>query len=112
MIIHKHKYSLLISDELLPQNFTDDIKNNFVRSIRYKTVHQQAETMLYQYSYYNDNVNINNVPIYYLSPNTIISIKDELSKIIGYYIINKINISLAYNGMMQIAAIKSPERIY
>jgi len=56
--------------------------------------------MLYQYSYYNDTVNINHVPIYYLVPNTIVSIKDELSKIIGYYVINKINISLSYNGMM------------
>ena len=68
--------------------------------------------MLYQYSYYNDTVNITTVPIYYLQPNTIISIKDELSKIIGYYIMDKINISLTYNGTMQITSIKAPERIY
>lgn len=90
----------------------NDIKNNMSRSIRYKTVHSQADDMLYQYSHYNDTVNINAVPIYYLQPNTIISIKDELSKIVGYYVMNKINISLAYNGMMQITAIKSPEKIY
>ena len=94
--------------ERLPNN----IKQNFARSIRGKSVHQQADDMLYQYSYYNDTVNISSVPIYYLQPNTTISIKDELSKIIGYYIMDKINISLAYNGMMQITAIKSPERIY
>ena len=92
--------------------FPQNIKQNFVRSIRSKTVHDQADTMLYQYSYYNDNVNINNVPIYYLQPNTIISTKDELSRVTGYYVMNKISISLAYNGMMQITAIKSPERIY
>ena len=94
------------------KNFPNNIKENFVRSIRTKTVHDQADAMLYQYSYYNDTVNINNVPIYYLQPNTIISTKDELSRVTGYYVINKINISLAYNGIMNITAIKSPERIY
>ena len=91
---------------------TNNIKQNFVRSIRQKTVHDQADDMLYQYSYYNDTVNINNVPVYSLQPNTIISTKDELSRVTGYYVVDKINISLAYNGMMQITAIKSPERIY
>ena len=89
-----------------------NVKQNFIRSVRYKTVHDQADNMLYQYSYYNDTVNISSVPIYYLQPNTIISTKDELSRVTGYYVIDKINISLAYNGMMQITAIKSPERIY
>ena len=97
-------------DEL--EAFPHNIKQNFVRSIRSKTVHDQADTMLYQYSYYNDNVSINSVPVYYLQPNTIISTKDELSRVTGYYVISKINISLAYNGMMSITAIKSPERIY
>jgi hypothetical protein len=62
--------------------------------------------MLSQYSYYNDTVNITSIPIYYLQPNTRISVKDELSNIIGHYIMNKINFSLAYNGTMQITAIK------
>lgn len=87
-------------------------QENFIRSVRGKNVHSQAEEMLNQYSYYNDNVNLTGVPIYYLQPNTIISIKDELSHIIGYYIMNKINFSLAYNGTMSITAIKSPEQIY
>ena len=91
---------------------SDEIKQKFSRSARGKTIHEQADKMLYQYSYYNDNVSISNVPIYYLQPNTIISIKDDLSQIIGYYIMNKIDISLAYNGLMNINAIKSPERIY
>ena len=91
---------------------SNQARDSMIRTIRAKSVHQQANDMLYQYSYYNDTVNISAVPIYYLQPNTIISIKDELSKIIGYYVMNKINISLAYNGMMQITAIKSPQKIY
>ena len=67
--------------------------------------------MLYQYSYYNDTVNLNSVPIYYLQPNTIISTKDELSKVTGYYVINKINISLAYNGTMSITMTQALTRV-
>lgn len=104
--------NILESDDIDKTNFISNIKQNFTRSIRHKTVHDEADNMLYQYSYYNDTVNLNSVPIYYLQPNTIISTKDDLSKVTGYYVINKINISLAYNGMMQITAIKSPERIY
>lgn len=104
--------NILESDDIDTTGFISNIKQNFIRSIRYKTVHDEADNMLYQYSYYNDTVNLNSVPIYYLQPNTIISTKDDLSKVTGYYVINKINISLAYNGMMQITAIKSPERIY
>ena len=87
-------------------------QESFIRSIRGKTVHEEAESMLYNYSYYNDSVNITSIPIYYLQPNTLISVKDNLSKIIGYYIMNKINISLAYNGTMSLTTIKFPERIY
>ena len=107
---YKEAYSL--KDGYVYIIISDELKNKMVRSIRARSAHDEADNMLYQYSYYNDTVNINSVPIYYLQPNTIISIKDELSQIIGYYVMNKINISLAYNGMMQISAIKSPERIY
>lgn len=118
----KEKYITIIKElgftEESFYSFCDSFKDNnikqniFIRSVRGKSVHEQAEEMLYQYSYYNDTVNITTVPIYYLQPNTMISIKDDLSKIVGQYIISKINISLAYNGMMQITTIKSPERIY
>ena len=86
--------------------------SSLVRSVRGRSAHQEAENMLYQYSYYNDTVNITAVPIYYLNPNTLISIKDELSNIIGYYVMTKINLSLTYNGTMSITAIKTPEKIY
>ena len=90
----------------------EDFCNTLVRTIRGRSAHQEIENMLYQYSFYNDTVSITSIPIYYLNPNTLISIKDELSNIIGYYIMTKINLSLAYNGTMTIAATKTPERIY
>lgn len=95
-------------DESKFSNFLE----NLIRTIRGRSVHQEIENMLYQYSYYNDTVSINGVPIYYLQPNTIISIKDDLSKVIGYYLMDKINLSLTYNGTMSITAIKSVEQLY
>ena len=110
--INKYGYDETSLTNFYSTFIAQNIKERFIRSIRGKSVHDQADDMLYQYSYYNDTVNISNVPIYYLQPNTIISIKDELSRVIGYYVMDKINISLSYNGMMQITAVKSPERIY
>ena len=104
----KEGYSYIVIDEDKKQDFFD----NLSRSIRGRSVHEEAENMLYQYGHYNDTVSINSVPIYYLEPNKIVSIKDELSKIIGYYIMTKITSSLNYNGTMSIAAIKAPERLY
>ena len=52
------------------------------------------------------------IPIYYLEPNTKIYVKDEDSKIDGYYIINKISLPLNYNGMMSITANRAIEKLY
>lgn len=79
---------------------------------RGQSAKQQAENMLYQYAYYNDSISLSTIPIYYLEPNTIISVKDELSNIVGYYTMTKINLSLAYNGTMSINAIKIPDKLY
>jgi len=82
------------------------------RSARSITAQEEIDDALYNYSYCNETVTINTVPIYYLEPNTIISAKDEQRVVNGYYIMNKITIPLTYNGTTSITAIKVPERIY
>lgn len=82
------------------------------RSSRSITAQEEIDDLLYNYSYCNETVTINTVPIYYLEPNTIISAKDEQRVVNGYYIVNKITIPLTYNGTSSITAIKVPERIY
>lgn len=82
------------------------------RSNRSITAQEEIDDALYNYSYCNETVTINTVPIYYLEPNTIISAKDEQRVVNGYYIMNKITIPLTYNGTTSITAIKVPERIY
>jgi len=52
------------------------------------------------------------MPIYHLEPNMRISLYDDKAKINGEYIVNKIIISLTYNGTMQIMANKAPIRLF
>ena len=69
-------------------------------------------TMLYNYAYAHETITITGVPIYHLEPNSIISAKDELHIVNGYYILNKIVLPLQAKGTMQLTAVRVPERIF
>ena len=90
----------------------NDFINNLSRAIRHKSAKETMDNLLYNYSHTNDNITLTTVPIYYLQPNTIIHVHDELSHIDGYYEVNKITLPLTYNGTMSIQAIKIPQQIY
>ena len=102
-------------DKLTGNNLQTKTEYTFTllnRSSRTLTAQEEIDNLLYNYSYCNETVTINTVPIYYLEPNTIISAKDEQRVVNGYYIMNKITVPLTYNGTSSITAIKVPERIY
>ena len=99
------------------QVFTDiDANSGIISSMsvstRRKTIHDQIDTMLYDYSYFNNSITMSSVPIYYLEPNSIISVDDNLSNIHGYFTLSKFTIPLTYNGTMSITAVKIPQKIY
>ena len=77
-----------------------------------KSAQEAVAQMIYNYAYRQESINISAIPIYYLEPNTKIYVKDEDSKIDGYYIINKISLPLSYNGMMSITANRAIEKLY
>ena len=81
-------------------------------SARRRTIHDEIDSMLYNYSYFNNSITLNSIPIYYLEPNTIISVNDERSNISGFFSINKFTIPLTYNGTMSITAVEIPQKIY
>lgn len=60
---------------------------------------------------YNETINLTAVPIYYLEPNTMITVNDPESDIHGEYMINSISIPLALNGNMTINATRVIEQI-
>ena len=92
--------------------FPDNIDEYFNISKKNKSAKDELDTLLYQYTYCNDSITITSLPIYHLDVNTRISVYDEKTKINGEYLINKIVLSLNYNGTMQIMATKAPQRLY
>lgn len=66
--------------------------------------------VLYQYTNYNESITLTALPIYYLEPNTCITVEDEKSSIHGDYMIKTISRPFDCNGTMQITATKALER--
>lgn len=88
------------------------LENLFTISSQFKSAKDKLDELIYNHSYCIESVTIQSVPIYYLEPNTRILVQDERSKVNGEYIVSKLTIPLAYNGMMSITATKAPTRIY
>ena len=88
----------------------DTSMNYFNISAQGKSAKDALDELLYNHSYCTESINITAIPIYYLDVNSRISVYDELSKINGEYIVNRISLPLTYNGQMTIQATKAPQR--
>lgn len=88
------------------------IENLFSISAQGKSAYDVLNNNIYNYAHCADTITINALPIYYLEPNTRISVKDIKSGIEGEYIINKITLPLQHSGMMSISATKAVERLF
>lgn len=77
----------------------------------FNSAFNMIKDLLYQYTNYNETVNLQAIPIYYLEPNIRIGIHDEDSGIFGDYIIQNISLPLDINGTMSISAIKALNKI-
>ena len=104
--LFKYGYETWVEDEI------GSVRAEMSISSRRKTIHDEIDSMLYNYSYFNNSITMNCLPIYYLEPNSIISVDDNLSNIHGYFTLNKFTIPLTYNGTMSITAVKVPQVIY
>ena len=76
-----------------------------------KSAYYEIQKELYQYISYNEQVNLTTLPIYYLEPNTRITIRDTASGIFGDYIIKTISIPLDITSTMSISCTRALERI-
>lgn len=95
-----------------PVFINGSLENMFNISAQGKSAQDLIDELVYNHSYCIESVTIQSVPIYHLQPNVRIYVSDKKSKIQGEYIVNKLTIPLAYNGIMSITATKAPERIY
>ena len=67
--------------------------------------------LLYQHTSYNEAITLQTIPIYYLEPNTRITVKDNESGISGDYMMGTISIPFNIGSTMSITAQKVLEKI-
>jgi hypothetical protein len=73
----------------------------------YNTVRE----LLYQYTSYNETITISSIPIFYLEPNTRITVRDSQCGIYGDYMINSISIPFDTSSTMTLSCTRVLERI-
>lgn len=76
-----------------------------------RSAYEQMRKELYQYTNYNEQVSLTILPIYYLEPNTRITIRDVQSGIYGDYMIKSFSLPLDVNGTMSLSCTRALERI-
>ena len=91
----------------IPPSFS----NYFTMSSQGKSAKEALDNLVYQHTYYQESISMSVIPIYYLEPNTRITVEDEQSGISGEYLIKSFSLSLAHDGMMSITATKAAHRI-
>lgn len=78
---------------------------------RANSCYEKIKDLLYQYTEMNQTISISSIPIYYLQPNTRITVNDDASGIYGDYIIQSISLPLDISSTMSINAYKALSKI-
>ena len=81
-------------------------------SSRGKNAMDVVEEYLYSYTYPATSITLTTVPIYYLTPNTLIYVNDKQTGAVGEYIMQKYSIQLGLGASMSISAVETAKRIY
>jgi hypothetical protein len=71
----------------------------------------KIKELLYNHTSYNDTIQLQCIPIYYLEPNSRVKIFDANANINGDYMINSISLPIAAGGTMSISATKVLEKL-
>jgi hypothetical protein len=74
------------------------------------SAYEAVRELLYQYTSYNESITLSAIPIYYLEPNTRITVRDNESGIYGDYMINTISLPLDITSTMSISCTRALER--
>lgn len=71
----------------------------------------EIKNLLYEHTSYNESIQLQAIPMYYLEPNTRIGVRDIDSDIYGDYMIKSISLPLDINGTMSISATRAIEKL-
>ena len=88
-----------------------EIYNLFTIGGQLNSCFEKIKDLLYQYTHVNNTISITTLPIYYLQPNTRITVEDQPAGIYGDYIIQSISLPLDINSTMNINAYKALQKI-
>jgi hypothetical protein len=77
----------------------------------FNSAYDEVRDLLYQYTSYNESITISAIPIYYLEPNTRITVRDPESGIYGDYMINSISLPFDISSTMSLSCTRALERI-
>lgn len=75
------------------------------------SAYDKARELLQTYTFFNETITLNAMPLYFLEPNTRITVNNRRAGIEGDFIINSINLPLAASGQMTINATKATTRL-
>lgn len=78
---------------------------------KFNSAYNMVRELLYQYTSYNSTISLTALPIYYLEPNTRITVRDIQNGIYGDYMINSISIPLDISSTMTLSCIQALERL-
>ncbi len=78
---------------------------------KFNSAYNLVRELLYQYTSYNESIALNTIPMFYLEPNTRITVRDSASGIYGDYIINSISIPFDLSSTMTISCVRALERL-
>lgn len=92
-------------------NVDSTVYANLAENIAGYAAQETARDLLYQYTHYNENITIQSKPIYYLEPNTRISVYDKAAGVAGDYVIKSMSLPLDAKSSMNITASKVIDRI-
>ena len=72
---------------------------------------EEVKMLLYNYTGYNEQINLNMIPLYYLEPNIRIGVRDVEADISGDFVIKTISLPLAVGGTMSVSATRAVEKL-
>lgn len=71
------------------------------------SAYEKIKDLIFTHTQYNESITLSIIPIYYLEPNTLISIFDRETGVYGEYLVKTISLPLTPNGTSNISATRA-----
>ena len=91
----------------VPANIYDNLQIGGV----YNSAYQDIRQTLHEFTSYNETISLQTLPLYFLQPNTRITVYNPKSSIRGDYLINSLSFALDTEGLLTINASRAVERV-